>query len=154
MEAENLQLQASASAGLLHCYMMLEAEEPMAAKAAEAVANSLKEPPLSQHAGPDVAQALASYAMATELASIGDPKELEVLAAGGDLTAKIGLAKLAFASGDLEGAFQQTLAVMKEDASHDDEVARRTMLEFFEMAGHADPTVTKYRKRMANLMFV
>ena len=154
VEAENLQLQASAAAGLLHCYMMLEAEEPMAAKAAEAVANSLKEPPLSQHAGPAVAKALASYAMATELASIGDPKELEALAAGGDLSAQIGLAKLAFSSGNLEGAFTQTLAVMKEDPSYEEGVARRTMLEFFEIVGHIDPTVTKYRKRMANLIFV
>lgn len=155
-EPPDLKLQASATAGLLQCYMLLEDSNPAAKQAAVAVASALQTEPLSRHAGSDVSQTLAAYALRKELSGLGDPAELEAKAAGGDLAAKLALAKYAFSTGELDAAMKHALDVLKADAAFSDEElgsGKTTLITFFEALGDKHPSTVKFRRRMANYIF-
>ena len=48
----------------------------------------------------------------------------------------------------IEAALEALLLVMKKDKSFGDELARKTMIEVFDLLGKGDPTVTAYRRKM------
>lgn len=55
--------------------------------------------------------------------------------------------------GDVEPALQTWLTMMRENRSYKDNLARRSLLQAFELIGDADPIVAQTRKEMARLLF-
>ena len=154
---EQLDVQAEATAGMLRCYMALADTEPQAKVAAEMVSKALREDPLKAYSSrPAVAQALASYMLFDDPDADSDesPADVAALAATGDLTAKLKMAKMLFAKGDQQQAVSEALGVLKEDPAHDEEAAKKLLLQFFEVLGGDNPIAAKARRRMANMLFV
>ncbi len=54
--------------------------------------------------------------------------------------------------GDFDSAMEMLLELMKKDRSFGDDVGRRDLLKVFELLGR-DPRVSKYRSRMASLLY-
>ena len=85
------------------------------------------------------------------------PADVAALAASGDLSARLKMAKMLFAKGgdaDQQQAISDALGVLKEDRSHDDEAAQKLLLQFFEVLGPDSPLVARGRRRMASMLFV
>ena len=55
--------------------------------------------------------------------------------------------------GDVEPALQTWLAIMRTHRTYRDDLARRSLLQAFELIGEADPIVARTRKEMARLLF-
>ena len=53
---------------------------------------------------------------------------------------------------DYETAMDLLLELMKKDRSFGDDAGRRSLLRIFELLGD-DPRVSRYRSRMANLLY-
>jgi putative thioredoxin len=70
-----------------------------------------------------------------------------------DLEARFELAELLIARKDYGPAMHQLLEVVKRDRTFRNDIARRKMLEVFDMAaGHPD-LVAEYRSRLSSLLF-
>ncbi|HET8707665.1 MAG TPA: tetratricopeptide repeat protein, partial [Pseudomonadales bacterium] len=54
--------------------------------------------------------------------------------------------------GDLDGALELFLEVLKRDRKVRDDGARKALLSLFDILGKDDPRVTQYRRRMFNYM--
>ena len=76
-----------------------------------------------------------------------------VAANDGDLDLRHALAVHQLLGGDVEPALQTWLAMMREHRSYKDDLARRSLLQAFELIGDADPIVARTRKEMAWLLF-
>ena len=48
----------------------------------------------------------------------------------------------------IEAALEALLVVLKKDKEFEDQIARKTMIEVFELLGKGDPTATAYRRKM------
>ncbi len=55
--------------------------------------------------------------------------------------------------GDLEGALEQLLELMKQDRAFRDDAGRKGMLTVFAMLGEQSDLVTRYRSRMLNALY-
>ena len=55
--------------------------------------------------------------------------------------------------GDVEPALQTWLEMLRTHRSYKDDLARRSLLQAFELIGNADPIVARTRKEMARLLF-
>ena len=55
--------------------------------------------------------------------------------------------------GDVEPALQTWLGMMRTHRTYKDDLARRSLLQAFELIGEADPIVARTRKEMARLLF-
>ena len=70
-----------------------------------------------------------------------------------DCESRYKLAALKIAGGDLEGALDQFLEILRTDRSFREDAGRKGMLSVFEMLGNDDPLVARYRSRMSSLMY-
>ncbi len=71
----------------------------------------------------------------------------------GDCESRYQLAAIKVADGDLEGALEQFLEILRADRGFRDDAGRKGMLSVFELLGNDDPLVARYRARMSSLMF-
>jgi putative thioredoxin len=71
----------------------------------------------------------------------------------GDLAARLELADLLISKRDFGPAMHQLLEIVKRDRTFREDVARRKMLEVFEMAAENPDLVTEYRSRLSSLLF-
>ena len=71
----------------------------------------------------------------------------------GDVEARIGLGRLLAASGDYEAALEALLEAVKRDPEHDDQAARRAMLDLFELLGSDDALTQRFRSELARALF-
>ena len=55
-------------------------------------------------------------------------------------------------AGDFGTALAEWLELMRRDRSYGDDVARRSLLQAFDVLGERDPLVGQYRRRMASLL--
>lgn len=76
-----------------------------------------------------------------------------VAANEGDLDLRHALAVHQLLGGDVEPALQTWLEMMREHRGYKDDLARRSLLQAFELIGDADPIVARTRKEMARLLF-
>ena len=76
-----------------------------------------------------------------------------VAANSGDLELRHALAVHQLLGGDVEPALQTWLEMLRTDRNYKDGLARRSLLEAFELIGGADPIVARTRKEMARLLF-
>ena len=63
------------------------------------------------------------------------------------------LAEKYLSSNEIELGFNELLKIYEQDAKWNDEVAKKKLLEFFDMLGFADPNVISARKQLSTLMF-
>jgi putative thioredoxin len=70
-----------------------------------------------------------------------------------DLDLRHALAVHQLLGGDVESALQIWLEMMRNHRSYKDDLARRSLLQAFELIGSADPIVARTRKEMASLLF-
>ncbi len=71
----------------------------------------------------------------------------------GDLDLRHALAVHQLLGGDVEPALQAWLDMMRQNRGYKDDLARRSLLQAFELIGDADPIVSRTRKEMARLLF-
>jgi putative thioredoxin len=71
----------------------------------------------------------------------------------GDLDLRHALAVHQLLGGDVEPALQTWLDMMRNHRSYKNDLARRSLLQGFELIGDADPIVARTRKEMARLLF-
>ncbi|MBL8474043.1 MAG: thioredoxin [Rhodocyclaceae bacterium] len=69
-----------------------------------------------------------------------------------DLDARLKLAELAALRQDYAPAFEQLLAVVRADRSFRDDLARRTMVDLFNLLGSDNDLVRDYRRQLAALL--
>jgi putative thioredoxin len=70
-----------------------------------------------------------------------------------DLQARLGLAEFLIAKRDFGPAMHQLLEIVKRNRHFRDDIARRKMLDVFEMAAGQPELVTEYRSRLSTLLF-
>ncbi|MEX3011797.1 thioredoxin [Hoeflea sp. TYP-13] len=104
---------------------------------------------------PEVASILARFALEEEVASLGDPAQLEArLAANADdHEARFDMAKILNVRGQREEAADHLLYIMKTDREWQDDGARKQLLTFFEAWGPTDPATVSARRKLSSLMF-
>ena len=54
----------------------------------------------------------------------------------------------------IERGFKELLTLYSQDAKWNDEVAKKKLLEYFDLLGFNDPNVIEARKRLSALMFI
>jgi putative thioredoxin len=103
---------------------------------------------------PEVAALESHLYFQAEAATAASVTDLEARLAAdpGDLEAQYQLAMLKVVDGDYETALELLLELMKKDRSFKDDAGRRGLVKVFEMLGD-DPLVSRYRSRMASLLF-
>lgn len=72
---------------------------------------------------------------------------------GGDLDLSHALAVHQLLGGDVEPALQTWIEMMRNHRGYKDDLARRSLLQAFELIGDADPIVSRTRKEMSRLLF-
>jgi putative thioredoxin len=70
-----------------------------------------------------------------------------------DLQARLELAEFLISRRDFGPAMHQLLEIVKRDRGFRNDVARRKMIEVFEMAAEQPELVTEYRSRLSSLLF-
>jgi len=71
----------------------------------------------------------------------------------GDLEARLQLARLRIARQDYAAALEDLLEIVRRDRSFNDDAARKTMLQVFNLLGNQGELVSTYRKRLASAMY-
>ncbi|MCB1644547.1 MAG: tetratricopeptide repeat protein [Pseudomonadales bacterium] len=72
----------------------------------------------------------------------------QLTADDGDLMARYQLAVVLIADDQIEEALELLLDMLKKDKAFEDELARKTMIEVFELLGKGDALATAYRRKM------
>jgi putative thioredoxin len=108
----------------------------------------------SSSAAPD-AQRLAAELRMRAGAADGDESALRARVAThpDDLDARLALARHLAATGQHEPALQEFLAIVRRDKTHDDEAARKAMLDLFEIIGPRSPLAERYRADLAKALY-
>ena len=70
-----------------------------------------------------------------------------------DLDARLQLSELLVSKGDYGPAMHQLLEIMKRDRRYRDDVARRKLLEVFDLAASEPELVREYRSKLSNLLY-
>ncbi|MDZ7600501.1 MAG: thioredoxin [Hoeflea sp.] len=104
---------------------------------------------------PEVASVLKRLEMAREVATLGDPVELEARLASNpaDHEARLRFAKILNAKGFRDAAADEVFTIMRKDRAWQDEAARKALLEFFEAWGPMDPATLSARRKLSSLLF-
>ena len=70
-----------------------------------------------------------------------------------DLDARLALANLQAAKGDYAAALDQLLDIVRRNRAFGDDIARKTMLQIFNVLGNQSDIVSEYRRRLASAMY-
>jgi len=104
---------------------------------------------------PEAAAVRAQVAFAGALADA--PPEPELIARleanPKDSDARYRLAAYRVAAGDLDGALDQLLALLKKDRAYGDDAARKAMLMIFDLLGGSGDLVGRYRAKMLSALY-
>ncbi len=138
---------AAAFAGMAQCMIaagQLDNARQILASAPEAVAKD-----------PAVAAVQKQLEQIEEARKLGDPQALEQALAADpdDHAARLKLAKIRNVEGNREAAADHLLSIMKRDRSFEDDVARRELLQFFEVWGPKDPATIAARRKLSSILF-
>ena len=104
---------------------------------------------------PEAVAARRQLDLAREVASLGDPADLEarIAADPNDFEARLALSKILNVKGDREGAADQLFAIMRKNRAWKDEAARKQLLDYFEAWGQTDPATLSARRQLSSLLF-
>jgi putative thioredoxin len=119
--------------------------------AAEATLDSL---PADERDNPEVAALRSHLYFEAQVAGAPAAPELEARLAAdpGDNEARFQLALSRVVGQDYDAAMELLLDLMQKDRSFGDDAGRNTLLKVFELLGD-DPRVSRYRSRMASLLY-
>ena len=119
--------------------------------AAEATLDSL---PANERDKPEVAALRSHLFFEGQVAGAPAAAELEARLAADpdDHEARFQLALRKVVGKDYDNAMELLLELMQKDRSYGDDAGRNTLLKVFELLGD-DPRVSRYRSRMANLLY-
>jgi putative thioredoxin len=70
-----------------------------------------------------------------------------------DLDARLQLSELLISRGDYGPAMHQLIEIMKRDRGYRDDIARRKLLEVFDLAAGEPELVREYRSKLSNLLY-
>lgn len=121
----------------------------------EGAKNVLAQAPEGSEEATQLSGAKAKVALAEQVASLGDPAELErrLAADPKDHQARFDLALVHNALGRRNEAADELLAIMRADREWDDDGARRQLLKFFEAWGMTDEATLTARRKLSSLLF-
>jgi putative thioredoxin len=104
---------------------------------------------------PSVKRLAALLNFSDVIASYPDVRSLRerVAADSSDLDLRHALAVHQLLGGDVEPALQTWLELLRTHRGYKDDLARRSLLQAFEVIGDADPIVARTRKEMARMLF-
>ena len=91
----------------------------------------------------------------TRAGATGDEATFRARVAGtpSDLDTRLALGRLLAAQGKHEDALKELLEIVRRDPHHDDDAARKTMLDLFEILGAQHPLTDRYRGELARALF-
>jgi putative thioredoxin len=81
-------------------------------------------------------------------AELPELEDLQSKVSEQDLQSQYDLAIRLIVDDQIEAALEALLVVLKKDKEFEDQIARKTMIEVFELLGKGDPTATAYRRKM------
>ena len=145
--AQALQMEAGnvkAIAGLARCYLMLGEPDRAREVAAMAPADSKD---------PELAGVRAQLALQSGPAAEDAPLRSRLEADANDHQARFDLAAALSGRGDLQGAADELLELMRRDRGWNDDAARRQLLTVFEAAGPTSDVAKNGRRRLSSLLF-
>lgn len=102
---------------------------------------------------PAVQSVRAQLALASAPAGVSSDLEARVQADPNDHQARFDLAQAQAASGDLKGAVDHLLTIVKADREWNDQAARKQLLTVFEAAGATSDVAKDGRRRLSSLLF-
>ena len=102
---------------------------------------------------PRAAQLIARAAFAGESAEDTAALESRIAANPDDLAARLAFAKACVNAKRYEAAMEQLLEIIRRDRGFEDDAARKTMLQVFNLLGNDGDLVKKYRRLMANALY-
>lgn len=102
---------------------------------------------------PAVQSVRAQLALASAPAGVSSDLEARVQADPNDHQARFDLAQVQAASGDLKGAVDHLLTIVKADREWNDQAARKQLLTVFEAAGATSDVAKDGRRRLSSILF-
>lgn len=119
---------------------------------AEAILNGA---PAAIAASAEIEGVRAKIALARQAAEAGPLDELraKVTADPGDAEARFDLAKALHAAGDVQGAVDELLDLIKRDAAWNDGAAKTQLFTIFDALPANDPVVLTGRRKLSSLLF-
>lgn len=104
---------------------------------------------------PEVAAVRAKIEIAEQVATLGNPQELEARLAADpkDHQARFDLAMIENARGNRAAAADHLLTIFKADRNWNDEAARQQLLQLFEAWGPTDDVTLNARRQLSSLLF-
>jgi len=104
---------------------------------------------------PEVVAAIRQLEQIREVASLGNPVELEakIAADGNDFESRLALAKILNVQGERQKASEQLFAIMRKELGWNDDAARKQLIAFFETWGPTDPATSSARRQLSSLLF-
>lgn len=102
---------------------------------------------------PAVQSVRAQLALASAPAGVSSDLEARVQADPNDHQARFDLAQAQAASGDLKGAVDHLLTIVKADREWNDQAARKQLLTVFDAAGSTSDVAKDGRRRLSSILF-
>lgn len=102
---------------------------------------------------PAVQSVRAQLALASAPAGVSSDLEARVQADPNDHQARFDLAQALAASGDLKGAVDHLLTIVKADREWNDQAARKQLLTVFDAAGATSDVARDGRRRLSSILF-
>jgi putative thioredoxin len=115
----------------------------------------LRAMPVEIREKPEVSSLLSRLEVMAMASEFGDIETLikNVAQAPDNCEARLQLSNAYLANGDFDNALEQLLEIMKRDRQFNDDAGRKGILKVFEMLGNSGELVSRYRKRMASLLY-
>ncbi len=100
---------------------------------------------------PEAKSITANLALAERASDAPSESELHCAIASNpdDCKARDQLSTVLYAKGDVEGAMQQLLEIVKRDRSYEEDSGRMQLIKMFEALGSGNPLVQKFRRQLA-----
>ena len=111
--------------------------------------------PAETRENPEVSSLLSRLEVMAMAKDFGDIDMLveQVTQQPGDCDARLQLSNAYLANGDFENALEQLLEIMKRDRQFNDDAGRKGIIKVFEMLGNSGELVSRYRRKMAALLY-
>jgi putative thioredoxin len=104
---------------------------------------------------PEVSSLLSRLEVMAMASEFGDIETLvkNVAQAPDNCEARLQLSNAYLANGNFDSALEQLYEIMQRDRQFNDEAGRKGMLKVFEMLGNSGELVSRYRRKMASLLY-
>ncbi|MDH3230435.1 MAG: thioredoxin [Alphaproteobacteria bacterium] len=112
--------------------------------------------PAGKESDADVAAVRSAIELAAETAGVaGDTDDLRarVGADPADHEARYGLALALYGAGDVSGAVEALLEIIRRDRQWNDEAARKQLVKIFDALGPTDPVTVESRRKLSSILF-